>query len=92
MAKGIEIIIAGIIAGVVAYTTSILGIKGTGISWNGKAGAALIETPAHSFRFAQPYSSWGCSPAEPHYASSCTTKVAISSQKTKQIAENVAHK
>lgn len=29
MAKGIEIIIAGIIAGVVAYTTSILGIKGT---------------------------------------------------------------
>lgn len=29
MAKGIEIIIAGIIAGIVAYTTSILGIKGT---------------------------------------------------------------
>ena len=42
------------------------------------AGAALIETPAHTCRFAQPYSSWGCSPAEPHYASGCGAKVAIS--------------
>ena len=43
-----------------------------------KAGAALIETPAHTCRFAQPYSSWGCSPAEPHYASDCGAKVLIS--------------
>ena len=42
------------------------------------AGAALIETPAHTCRFAQPYSSWGCSPAEPHYASDCGAKVVIS--------------
>ena len=42
------------------------------------AGAALIEPPAHTCRFAQPYSSWGCSPAEPHYASDCGAKVVIS--------------
>ena len=41
---------------------------------NEKAGAP-IETPAHSCRFAQSYSSWSCSPAEPHYASYCGTKV-----------------
>ena len=41
------------------------------------AGAALIETPAHTCRFAQPYSSWSCTPAEPHYASGCGAKVAI---------------
>ena len=47
------------------------------------AGAALIETPAHTCRFAQPYSSRGCSPAEPRYASGCGAKVLISSQTTK---------
>ncbi len=47
------------------------------------AGAALIETPAHTCRFAQPYSSWGCSPAEPHYASDCGAKVVISIQTAK---------
>ena len=47
------------------------------------AGAALIETPAHTCRFAQPYSSWGCSPAEPHYASDCGAKVVISFQTAK---------
>jgi len=41
---------------------------------NEKAGAP-IETPAHSCRFAQSYSSWSCSPAELHYASDCGTKV-----------------
>ena len=35
----------------------------------------MIETPAHSCRFAQSYSSWSCSPAELHYASDCGTKV-----------------
>jgi len=39
-----------------------------------KAGAALIETPAHTCRFAQSYSSWSCSPAELHYASDCLGK------------------
>ena len=47
------------------------------------AGAALIETPAHTCRFAQPYSSRVCSPAEPSYASGCGAKVLISSQTTK---------
>ena len=37
----------------------------------------MIETPAHSSRFAQDYSSWSCSPAELHYASDCGTKVQI---------------
>ena len=51
-----------------------------GMSRNSKygcknAGAALIETPAHTCRFAQPYSSWSCTPAEPHYASGCGAKV-----------------
>ena len=41
---------------------------------NEKAGAS-IETPAHSCRFAQSYSSWSCSPAELHYASDCGAKV-----------------
>ena len=45
------------------------------ISKYGKAGAALIETPAHTRRFAQSYSSWSCSPAELHYASDCDAKV-----------------
>jgi len=35
----------------------------------------MIEAPAHSCRFAQSYSSWSCSPAEPHYASDCGAKV-----------------
>ena len=35
----------------------------------------MIETPAHSSRFAQSYSSWSCSPAELHYASDCNAKV-----------------
>jgi hypothetical protein len=47
------------------------------------AGAALIETPAHTCRFSQPYSSRGCSPAEPRYASGCGAKVLISCQTTK---------
>ena len=51
------------------------------------AGAALIETPAHTCRFAQPYSSWGCSPAEPHYASDCGAKVAISFQTAKHFTD-----
>ena len=37
----------------------------------------MIETPAHSCRFIQSYSSWSCSPAELHYASDCGTKVQI---------------
>jgi len=37
----------------------------------------LIETPAHSCRFIQSYSSWSCSPAELHYASDCGVKVQI---------------
>ena len=37
----------------------------------------MIEAPAHSCRFAQSYSSWSCSPAEPHYASDCGAKVHI---------------
>jgi len=44
------------------------------ISKYGKAGAALIETPAHTCRFTQAYSSWSCSPAELHYASDCGCK------------------
>ena len=42
-----------------------------------KAGAPLIETPAHACRFVQSYSSWSCSPAELHYASDCKAKVQI---------------
>ncbi len=45
------------------------------LSMDKNAGAALIETPAHTCRFAQSYSSWSCSPAELHYASDCATKI-----------------
>ena len=51
------------------------------------AGAASIETPAHTCRFAQPYSSRGCSPAEPRYASGCGAKVGIIYQTAKPFAE-----
>ena len=45
------------------------------LSMDKNAGAALIETPAHTCRFAQSYSSWSYSPAELHYASDCATKI-----------------
>lgn len=40
-----------------------------------KAGTTPIVDPAHTCRFTQSYSSWSCSPAEPHYASDCMAKV-----------------